>query len=85
MNGSLVSVLISDVGVECRCGELVWAERVWKPGSFHGVLWSAQCGYWTFSQSNMSRSCRESSHQRFFVGHITGSVEHLHLIIETDR
>ena len=55
----VVSVLISDVGVESRHGELVrqsacgnlaasmesHGERVWKPGSFHGAPWIAQFGY----------------------------------------
>ena len=45
MNGSVASVLVSDVGVEYRHGELVWTQRVWKPGSLHGVPWRAQFGY----------------------------------------
>ena len=45
VNGSAASVLISDVGVEYRHGELVWTEGVWKPGSLHGVPWIAQLGH----------------------------------------
>ena len=49
VNGSVVPVLISDVGVEHPYGEL--AERVWKPGSLHGVPWRARVETWQLTWS----------------------------------
>ena len=57
VNGSVVSVLISDVGVEYRHGELVWAERVWKPGSLRGVPWRARVETWQLPWSPMDSEC----------------------------
>ena len=48
VNGSVVSVLISDVGVEYRYGEVVW-----KPGSLHGVPWRARVETWQLPRSPM--------------------------------
>ena len=61
---TMESLGLWSTGTENWCGEVVW-----KPGSFHGVPWIAQCGYWTFSWSTMrSRSCGESSHSGVLLG-----------------
>ena len=57
MSGSVVSVLISDVGVEYRHGELVWTERAWKPDSLHGVPRRARVETWQLPWSPMDSEC----------------------------
>ena len=42
--------------MEYRHGELVWTERVWKPGSFHGVPWIASVETWQVPWSPMDSS-----------------------------
>ena len=89
VNGSVASVLVSDVDISgpetCQYPWSTMESVVWRPVSFHGVAWRAQCGNRTFSWSTMRcRSCVESSHQRSFVGHIRGFVENLYSANETN-